>query len=361
MAESGAAPAPMEGAGAYNRASGVQAAGLSPALPLFRDAAGAVPLAPAPEPVVIVDYGASEGRNSLEPIRTAIAVLRERAGMRAISVVHTDLPDNDFAALFAVVAENPGSYMRGTADVFPSVIGRSFYGQILPSASVTLGWSSWAVQWLSRVPAPIPDQLQVAFSHDATARAAYAAQAEADWRRFLAARAAELRPGGRLVLVTMARDDAGDFGYEPCLAAMYATRQELVAEGLVRGEEAARMAIPTVGRSRAELLAPFEGPDRVAWLAAETAEVFLGEDRIWRDFDADRDAAAYGRRWTDFCRASVFPTLAAAIGGPDAAARRAAFFARMAEGMARRLAADPQPMKIPLARMTILRRDTGAT
>ena len=32
-------PAPMEGAGGYNRASAVQAAGLSPAVPLFRDAA----------------------------------------------------------------------------------------------------------------------------------------------------------------------------------------------------------------------------------------------------------------------------------------------------------------------------------
>ena len=32
-------PAPMEGHGAYNRSSRVQAAGSSPALPLFEDAA----------------------------------------------------------------------------------------------------------------------------------------------------------------------------------------------------------------------------------------------------------------------------------------------------------------------------------
>jgi hypothetical protein len=350
-----AAPAPMEGHGAYNRDSAVQAGGLAPALQMFREAAEHVALAPGTEPVVIADYGASEGRNSLAPIRAAVEVLRRRIGAaRAISVVHTDLPDNDFGALFRVTATDPGSYMQGTGEVFPFVVGRSFYGQILPAGSVTLGWTSWAVQWLSRVPGPIPDQLQVAFSRDPAARAAYAAQAAADWRCFLASRAAELRPGGRLVVLTMALDDGGDFGYRPCLVAMWETLRELVAAGVVRGDEAGRMAIPTVGRSLADLLAPFGG-GRFEGLAVEQADVFFGEDRIWEDFRADRDGAAFGRRWSDFCRASVFPTLAAAIGGPDAEARRAAFFARMADGLAARLAAAPERMKLPLARMSLVR------
>ena len=57
----------MEGHGAYNRSSRVQAAGLAAAIPLLRHAAETAPLAPAPEPVVIADYGASEGHNSLLP------------------------------------------------------------------------------------------------------------------------------------------------------------------------------------------------------------------------------------------------------------------------------------------------------
>jgi hypothetical protein len=40
-------PAPMEGHGVYNRSSTVQAAGLSPAMPLFERAARTVPLSPA--------------------------------------------------------------------------------------------------------------------------------------------------------------------------------------------------------------------------------------------------------------------------------------------------------------------------
>jgi hypothetical protein len=44
------APAPMEGHGAYNRSSRVQAAGLAAAVPLFRQAAATVSLASSPEP-----------------------------------------------------------------------------------------------------------------------------------------------------------------------------------------------------------------------------------------------------------------------------------------------------------------------
>jgi hypothetical protein len=127
------APAPMEGHGAYNRSSRVQAAGLASAIPLFREAAEIVPLAPAPEPVVIADYGCSEGHNSLLPMRAAIAALRQRIGpSRAISVVHTDLPSNDFSALFEALESDPDSYLRGETATFSSAVGRSFYRRLFP-------------------------------------------------------------------------------------------------------------------------------------------------------------------------------------------------------------------------------------
>jgi hypothetical protein len=188
-------PAPMEGHGAYNRSSRVQAAGSSPAVPLLEEAARKVPLATAPEPVVIADYGSSEGRNSLVPLSVAIAIVRERIGQeRGIAVVHTDLPGNDFGALFQTLASDPDSYLRDDPRVFPSAIGRSFYEQILPDSSVSLGWSSWAVQWLSRVPALIPDHVQVAYSQDAETKSVFSLQAARDWELFLRYRAAEIRP-----------------------------------------------------------------------------------------------------------------------------------------------------------------------
>jgi SAM dependent carboxyl methyltransferase len=191
----------MEGKGAYNRSSSVQAVGSLPAVALLERAARGVALPSPPEPVFIADYGSSEGHNSLVPIAAALGILRERVGNeRAIFVFHADLPGNDFTALFETLANDPASYLRDDPAVFAAAIGRSYFEQILPASSVTLGWSAWAVQWLSRVPCTIPDQVQVAYSHDAAARSAFAEQAAEDWRRFLAMRGCELRPGARLVV-----------------------------------------------------------------------------------------------------------------------------------------------------------------
>jgi hypothetical protein len=70
----------MEGHGVYNRSSRVQAAGLSPAVPLFEHAARTVDLPVTPQPIVIADYGSSQGHNSRGPLAVAISVLRERVG-----------------------------------------------------------------------------------------------------------------------------------------------------------------------------------------------------------------------------------------------------------------------------------------
>ena len=174
---------PMEGHGAYNRKSRVQASGLAPAVAWLEEAADAVPIPPNGKPIVVADYGASEGRNSILPIGAAVARLRSRMGpTRSIEVVHTDLPDNDFSALFRTLANDPESYQKTDPAAYAYAVGRSYFEQILPSANVTLGWSSWAVQWLSRAPTPIPDQVQIAYSADADARAAFHEQAAVDWR-----------------------------------------------------------------------------------------------------------------------------------------------------------------------------------
>ncbi|HUC19236.1 MAG TPA: hypothetical protein VMA37_16270 [Acetobacteraceae bacterium] len=349
------APEPMEGHGAYNRGSRVQAAGLSPALPLLAEAAGRVPLTAGPEPIVIADYGASEGKNSLLPMRAAIAALRARVGAaRAISVIHTDRPSNDFASLFETVS-GPEGYLAGDPAVFAFAVGRTFYEQILPAESVTLGWSSWAVQWLSRVPGPIPDHVQAAYSRDPAARALYAGQAAEDWRQFLLHRGHELRPGGRLVIITMALDEEGGFGYRPLLEAINAALMDMVADGSVRADEALRMAIPTMSRSRADFMAPFAANGRFAGLAIETLEMFHGEDRLWTEFERSQDAGAFGAGWASFMRAAVARTLAAELDGGHEDPRAAAFIDRMESGVARRMEAAPEQLVIPLAKMTLVK------
>src|SRR5262249_999948 len=95
----------MQSGGAYNRSSAVPAGGLAPAVPWLTEAAKLVPLGSPETPLIVADYGSSQGRNSMAPLSAAISALRERSGAdRPIAVVHTDLPGNDFSALFQTIA-----------------------------------------------------------------------------------------------------------------------------------------------------------------------------------------------------------------------------------------------------------------
>ena len=169
----------------------------------------------------------------------------------SVLVAHTDVADNDFTVLFQTLADDPDSYLKKDAASFASAVGRSFYTQILPSNSVNLGWTSWAIQWLSRVPTPVPDHLQVAYSADEDVKAAYAKQAAFDWHEFVAFRGRELCPGGRLVVMTTAVGDDGEFGHRPLFRGMLAELADLVAQGLVTDDEVRRMCIPMVSRRAA--------------------------------------------------------------------------------------------------------------
>ena len=211
------------------------------------------------------------------------------------------------------------------------------------------------MQWLSRTPAVIPDHVQIAYSHDREARAAYARQAKEDWRAFLTHRGQELRQGGRLVVLTMASTDAGEFGYRAVLAALMEALNGLVESGLVGADEAKRMAIPTVGRTRDDIMEPFAGSGSFAGLTIDSAEVFLGEDRIFEEFEQTGDAQAFGARWAAFVRASTFPTLALGLQGGAEDQHVPEFFHEMEARLAARLAASPERTMIPLVKILLVK------
>jgi salicylate 1-O-methyltransferase len=343
--------------GSYTASSRLQAAGLLGAIKLFEEAAKAVPLPKPPQPIVIADYGASTGHNSLLPICAAIAVLRKRTRPEhSVLVAHTDVADNDFTVLFQTLDDDPDSYLKKDAASFASAIGRSFYTQILPSNSVNLGWSSWAIQWLGRVPTSVPDHLQVAYSADENVKAAYAKQAAFDWHEFVAFRGRELCPGGRLVLLTTATGDDGEFGHRPLFKGMVAELADLVAQGLVTEDEVQRMCIPIVSRRAADFLSPFAPKGRFEQLEIDHLEVFDAEDRFWTQYQVDHEAEAFGAQWAAFARAAVFPTLAAALDGGRADPRRVEFMDRLEAGVATRMAAEPEQMQIPLAQVVLWNR-----
>ena len=342
----------------YTAASRLQAAGLTRATEIFDDAAGAVPLPKPPQPIVLADYGAGTGHNSLLPIGAVISVLRKRTRPEhSVLVAHTDRPDNDFTALFRTLDDDPDSYLATDRATFASAVGRSFYHQILPSNSVHLGWSAWAVQWLSRVPAPILDRhLLVATCGDPQAQEAYAKQAARDWHEFVAFRGRELCPGGRLVVVTMGVGEDGEAGFAPLLAAMADALGELATAGLVTADEVARMCIPTVSRRAADFLAPFAPSGVFERLEVTHLEIVDAQDRFWTRYRADRNATQFGARWAGFARASTFSALLPALDGGPADPRVPQFYDRLEKGIAERLAAAPQQSQIPLAYVVLAKR-----
>jgi salicylate 1-O-methyltransferase len=346
-------PEPMDSA-SYTASSRLRAAGLQPAITLFEHAAEVVPIPRSPRPVVIADYGASTGHNSLLPISAAIAVLRRRTRPEhSILVTHTDVPENDFTALFGTLTDDPDSYLKKDGATFASAVGRSFYSQILPSNSVNIGWSSWAIQWLAKVPASVPDHVHVSYSADEAVRTAYARQAARDWHEFVAFRGRELAPGGQLVVLTMALSDDGEFGYRPLLSAMVDTLEAMATDNWLTADEVASMSIATVGRRAKDFVAPFAPSGRFERLSVAHLEVFDAEDRFWNQYRIDGKAKAFGEQWAAFSRASVFSSLAAFLSGGHDDPRRAQFFDGLERGIATRLAAAPEQMRIPLARLVI--------
>ncbi len=96
----------MEGKGFYNRHSKPQHSAIQFGLPFLTRAVESIPLPVAGEVFVLADYGVAGGHNSMEPVRTAIELICRRTSEDlAVSVIHTDLPTNDFDQLFALVLQ----------------------------------------------------------------------------------------------------------------------------------------------------------------------------------------------------------------------------------------------------------------
>ncbi|OBG19370.1 SAM-dependent methyltransferase [Mycobacterium sp. 852002-51057_SCH5723018] len=348
-------PEPMHSA-TYTASSRLQAAGLAQAIAVFERAAEQVPLPTPPQPIVVADYGAANGHNSLRPLSAAIAVLRRRTRHdHAILVAHTDVPENDFSALFRTLADDPDSYFHTDTTSFTSAIGRSFYDQIVPSKTVNLGWTSWATQWLRRIPCEVPDHVHVAYSDDDAARASYAHRAALDWNDFVAFRGRELAPEGRLVVLTQAVDENGNAGFEPLLDAILAALTDQERDGLLRREELRRMLIPTFARSEKDFRSPFAPSGRFEGLTIDHLEVFNAEDRFWSRYQTDHDAEAFGAQWAAFARAALFPALARGLDGGTNDPRAVEFLQQLEAAVAERLSGAPEPVRIPLASLVLVK------
>jgi hypothetical protein len=257
----------MKGAGYYDQHSTAQLSSIEALQDWVEGAVARLPLPASPLPVTVLDLGASEGRNAIRLMGAIVARLRRRTG-QSIQTIYSDLASNNFNQLFANLEEarRAGLFSAG---VYPTAVGGSFYGPLLPPGTVHLATSFNAIQWLDRLPpVSLPDS--VGYRRPQSSRqgldvspevtAAFRRQAEQDLVRFLECRARELVPGGKLLVASPGDTDqarAGD-GFvdvlnDACL--------DLIAAGRLERDQYERLTIPVYCRTLAELLAPLEAED----------------------------------------------------------------------------------------------------
>lgn len=169
----------------------------------------------------IADFGTADGGTSLPLLRTLVAQVRAAEPGAPIVVAYEDQAQNDWASVFHLtqgsLPNGPPTYLDGSVDnVYVIASGTSFYNQCLPPASVDFAFSATAMHWLTQLPCQIPDALHSACSTDSAALAAFGKQAAKDWQAIMLRRAAELKPGGQMVIANFAKDADGCFlGHTP--------------------------------------------------------------------------------------------------------------------------------------------------
>ncbi len=333
----------------------LQAAGGAVAYPLLEQAARDIGVGSPEQPIVIADYGSSQGKNSMAPIQSAIEALRARVGRdQPIMVFHIDQPANDFNTLFGILADR-GSYSASDSNVHSCAIGKSFYDCVLPRNFVHIGWSAYAAVWLSRIPMAVPGHF-VAVNSTGTVRAAFDRQGKEDWETFLTLRATELRQDGRLIVVLPALEDDGSWGSAGLMDHANAALSEMLEAGEITADQRGRMIVGIHPRRRNDLLAPFSPHGQFEGLVVEHCAISVVPHPAWSSYEKHGDRELLAAELALFFRSTFMPSLATALSTGRGAEGSRGFGDRLEERMKRRLAVDAAPAMNFVATIMLAKR-----
>jgi hypothetical protein len=317
--------------------------------------------------LTIADYGAGTGATSVHAVRTAIVAARERDREVPILAVHNDVLTNDFSQLFHNVAGEGGYLDVPGGPVFPAAAAGSFFQQVVPSGTVHFGMCSNAAHWLREQPRVwTPDGMYFTDARGA-ARDELEEQAARDWLAFLESRAAELAPGGRLLVQGIGSTrspDGGELVSASRMRVMWQVAVGLCGRGVLDRTTLDEYVFPVYCRSVEEALAPVHAG---GVLADAFDVVSQGVDEVanpyWEAFERDGDAAAYAKTYTEFVRAFAESTMTAHLFEPgavgiDPGALAAEFF----DGLEAATAAAPEEGRNEawIVRIVLARRNGDA-
>ena len=260
-----AATTSMKGGGYYSQSTRGAKIAIDNAWDMLMQAVAALPEISG-QPVRIADFGAADGGTSKTSTRNTVAAIRDRFPDRQIVVTYTDLASNDWSQLFKTMQGLDGSedtYWTEFDGVFVQGIGIGFHNQLMPDGSLDLGFSATAMHYVSERPCLIDGHVHHVGA-TGQALAAFDRQAALDWERILLARAAELRPGGRLVFINFGKDEQGRYlgntGGVNMFDTFNALWSAMADEGLITAEEVHAATFAQVYRTPEEFTAPLTDP-----------------------------------------------------------------------------------------------------
>ena len=212
--------------------------------------------------VRIAEFGCSGGRNSYEPMRSTITELANGSSVMRAECILEDLPSNPWHQVMESAPRFAGEF-DGNVQVLCA--GTSFYDPVCGEATVDLAYSYVAVHFLSSSPSMTSHVMMHECSSDE--KKAWEAQAASDWERLLLLRARELKKGGKMLLSTMSRDDAG-YSWKQFSHLVWDCVKQAASRGLLTKQEEEALCIPACLRSEAEIMAPFAAGGKVGSLFA---------------------------------------------------------------------------------------------
>lgn len=255
----------MKGGGYYSQRTRGAKDVIDNAKGMLLEAVDAISAPVSGQPIRLADFGAADGGTSVSAWLRCIQQLRTRFPDAQIHMTYTDLPSNDFSALFKNLlgfgSQGEKTYLTDIEDVFVSACGIGFHKQLLPDATLDIGFSATAMHYISEKPCPIENHVHMVGATGDTL-AAYAEQAKHNWDDLLTARAKELRPGGRLVMLNFGIDEQGRYLGNTGGVNMFDTFsllwRQMADEGILSEEEFIQTAFPQYYRTIEEFCAPLK-------------------------------------------------------------------------------------------------------
>jgi hypothetical protein len=219
-------------------------------------------------PYVVADFGTADAGTSLGLMCLIVDKLREVAPGKEVSINYEDQLQNEWKSVFnhafgkISVTDAYGNALGAPASkegVFINACGLGFHSQCYPSGSLDLALSFTAMHWLSAAPNSLVGQEAI---HAARCKgdeaAAEQAQAAADWISIMTSRAAELKTGGKMVIVNFCVSEEGHYlGNTEVGVSMWDSFDlawaKLRADGHIDDTELKAISFPSYYRTKQEM------------------------------------------------------------------------------------------------------------